>query len=38
MSTRIGPVSCLNFHPHRVVLAAGCVDSTVTAYASEHRR
>ncbi|XP_011498096.1 PREDICTED: regulatory-associated protein of mTOR isoform X1 [Ceratosolen solmsi marchali] len=38
MSTRIGPVSCLNFHPHRVVLAAGCIDSTVTAYSSEHRR
>ncbi|XP_023246408.1 regulatory-associated protein of mTOR isoform X2 [Copidosoma floridanum] len=38
MSTRIGPVSCLNFHPYRVMLATGCVDSTITAYASEHRR
>ncbi|XP_046483288.1 regulatory-associated protein of mTOR isoform X4 [Neodiprion pinetum] len=38
MGTRIGPVSCLNFHPYRVVLAAGCMDSSVSVYASEPRR
>ncbi|KAK2586076.1 hypothetical protein KPH14_008365 [Odynerus spinipes] len=38
MGTRISPVSCLSFHPYRVILAAGCVDSTITAYASESRR
>ncbi|KZC07312.1 Regulatory-associated protein of mTOR [Dufourea novaeangliae] len=38
MATRISPVSCLSFHPYRVVLAAGCVDNTITAYASESRR
>ncbi|XP_078048119.1 regulatory associated protein of MTOR complex 1 isoform X1 [Augochlora pura] len=38
MATRISPVSCLNFHPYRAVLAAGCVDNTITAYASESRR
>ncbi|KAK9301643.1 hypothetical protein QLX08_006065 [Tetragonisca angustula] len=38
MATRISPVSCLSFHPYRVILAAGCVDSTITAYASEPRR
>ncbi|KAJ8681855.1 hypothetical protein QAD02_017647 [Eretmocerus hayati] len=38
MSKAIGPVNCLNFHPHRVVLAAGGIDNSVTAYASEHRR
>lgn len=38
MATRISPVSCLSFHPYRVILAAGCVDNTITAYASESRR
>ncbi|XP_076243064.1 regulatory associated protein of MTOR complex 1 isoform X2 [Calliopsis andreniformis] len=38
MATRISSVSCLSFHPYRVVLAAGCVDNTITAYASEQRR
>ncbi|XP_012271870.1 regulatory-associated protein of mTOR isoform X2 [Orussus abietinus] len=38
MGTRIGSVSCLNFHPHRVVLGAGCLDSSISAYASEPRR
>lgn len=38
MGTRIGPVGCLNFHPHRVILAAGCSDNSITAYASEPRR
>ncbi|XP_015588597.1 regulatory-associated protein of mTOR isoform X3 [Cephus cinctus] len=38
MGTRIGLVSCLNFHPHRVLLAAGCADCSISAYASEPRR
>ncbi|XP_012256997.1 regulatory-associated protein of mTOR isoform X2 [Athalia rosae] len=38
MGTRIGPVSCLRFHPHKVVLAAGCVDSSISVYSSEPRR
>lgn len=36
MGTRLSPVSCLNFHPHRVTMAAGFVDSTFTVY--EQRR
>ncbi|XP_012221005.1 regulatory-associated protein of mTOR isoform X2 [Linepithema humile] len=32
MGTRLSPVSCLNFHPHRVTMAAGFVDSTFTVY------
>ncbi|XP_071567767.1 regulatory-associated protein of mTOR isoform X2 [Temnothorax nylanderi] len=32
MGTRLSPVSCLNFHPYRVSLAAGFVDSTFTVY------
>lgn len=38
MNSRIGTVNCLNFHPHRVILGAGSVDGTITAYASEYRR
>ncbi|XP_063991237.1 regulatory-associated protein of mTOR isoform X1 [Diachasmimorpha longicaudata] len=38
MGTRIPPVGCLNFHPHRVILAAGCIDNSIAAYASEPRR
>lgn len=38
MGPRIGSVSCLSFHPYRVVLAAGCMDSYVSIYASEPRR
>ncbi|XP_033214111.1 regulatory-associated protein of mTOR isoform X2 [Belonocnema kinseyi] len=38
MGPRIGSVNCLSFHPHRVVLAAGCLDSSITAYACEPRR
>ncbi|XP_043280905.1 regulatory-associated protein of mTOR isoform X2 [Venturia canescens] len=38
MGTRIGPVGCLAFHPHRVILAAGCVDSSITVFAAEPRR
>lgn len=35
-SHRIGPVSCLSFHPHRPVLASGSSDSIVTVYPIEH--
>ncbi|KAK0077123.1 hypothetical protein PV325_004412 [Microctonus aethiopoides] len=38
MGTRIGPVGCLNFHPYRIILGAGCIDNSITAYASEPRR
>ncbi|XP_066593709.1 regulatory-associated protein of mTOR isoform X1 [Prorops nasuta] len=38
MGARISPVSCLTFHPYRVILASGCVDNTITAYTSETRR
>ncbi|BBN00072.1 regulatory associated protein of mTOR [Marchantia polymorpha subsp. ruderalis] len=32
---RIGPVSCLHFHPYSVLLAAGATDSIVSIYAGE---
>ncbi|CAH1154387.1 unnamed protein product [Phaedon cochleariae] len=35
MSHRIGPVSCLDCHPHRVALAAGTSDCCVNVYALE---
>ena len=31
-SQRIGPISCLTFHPHRALLASGSADSIVTLY------
>ena len=34
LGQRIGPVSCLQFHPHRPVLAAGATDSIVAIYSS----
>ena len=34
MGQRIGPVSCLAFHPHRPVFAAGATDSIVSVYSS----
>ena len=34
MGQRIGPVSCLAFHPHRAVFAAGATDSIVSVYSS----
>ena len=34
LGQRIGPVSCLEFHPHRPVLAAGATDSIVAIYSS----
>lgn len=38
MSHRIGPVSCLSFHPHKVALAAGTMDCSVTIYGMDNRR
>ncbi|KAL1512534.1 hypothetical protein ABEB36_002115 [Hypothenemus hampei] len=32
---KIGPVSCLNFHPHKVALAFGTVDCCVNVYTLE---
>ncbi|XP_063240592.1 LOW QUALITY PROTEIN: regulatory-associated protein of mTOR [Bacillus rossius redtenbacheri] len=37
MGSRIGAVSCLAFHPHRVCLAAGS-DSSLSVYAADPRR
>lgn len=33
LGQRIGPVSCLNFHPYNILLAAGALDTTVSVYA-----
>ncbi|VVC95483.1 unnamed protein product [Leptidea sinapis] len=38
MGSRIGPVSCLTFHPLRCALGVGSKDSTVSVYVSEARR
>lgn len=35
LGERIGPVSCLAFHPHRLFLAAGATDSVVAIYGSD---
>lgn len=32
LGTRIGPVSCLAFHPHQLLMAAGATDSIVSIY------
>nr|UBK23765.1 regulatory-associated protein of mTOR-like [Macrobrachium rosenbergii] len=37
MGTRIGPVSCLAFHPRRVLLAAGTTDSYISVYGLSRR-
>ena len=34
-SQRIGAISCLDFHPHRPLLATGSADSLVTMYPIE---
>jgi WD40 repeat protein len=34
LGQRIGPVSALAFHPHRLVLAAGATDSIVSVYSA----
>ncbi|XP_072974981.1 regulatory-associated protein of TOR 1 [Typha angustifolia] len=36
MGQRIGPVSCLTFHPYRVLLAAGAADACVSIYADDN--
>uniref|UniRef100_A0AB74UMX4 Regulatory associated protein of mTOR n=1 Tax=Euwallacea interjectus TaxID=321055 RepID=A0AB74UMX4_9CUCU len=40
MGQKIGPVNCLNFHPHKVALAAGTADCCVNVYSldSQARR
>ncbi|XXG39915.1 hypothetical protein AAC387_Pa01g0756 [Persea americana] len=35
MAQRIGSVSCLAFHPYRVLLAAGCADACVSIYVDD---
>jgi len=35
LGQKIGPVSALGFHPYKVLLAAGAVDSLVSIYAGE---
>ncbi|XP_028556354.1 regulatory-associated protein of TOR 1 isoform X2 [Dendrobium catenatum] len=36
MGQRIGSVSCLNFHPYRVLLAAGAADACVSIHADDN--
>ncbi|KAL3274396.1 hypothetical protein HHI36_015789 [Cryptolaemus montrouzieri] len=38
MGHRIGPINCLSFHPHKVVLATGTADCSVSVYCLEGRR
>ncbi|CAG9584299.1 unnamed protein product [Danaus chrysippus] len=38
MGARIGPVSCLAFHPLRCAMGVGSKDSTVSVYVTEARR
>mmetsp|Transcript_24182 Transcript_24182/g.37290 ORF Transcript_24182/g.37290 Transcript_24182/m.37290 type:complete len:88 (-) Transcript_24182:101-364(-) len=33
---RIGPVSCLEFHPHRLLLAAGATDEFTSIFRAEY--
>ncbi|CCI46966.1 unnamed protein product [Albugo candida] len=35
LGERIGPVSCLAFHPHRLYLAAGATDSVIAIYSGD---
>jgi len=35
---RFGPVGCLAFHPYKVILAAGSVDSTLTIFSVDPKR
>ena len=34
---RIGPVSCLEFHKHKLLLAAGATNSLVSIYEPKHK-
>ncbi|XP_057866862.1 regulatory-associated protein of TOR 1 isoform X1 [Cryptomeria japonica] len=36
LGQRIGPVSCLSFHPYNILLAAGATDAIVSIYAREN--
>eukprot|EP00249_Psilotum_nudum_P023321 c28829_g1_i1 orf=818-4927(+) len=36
LGQRIGPISCLHFHPYRVHLAAGATDSNVSIYSGDN--
>lgn len=36
MAQKIGPVSCLTFHPYQVLLAAGAADALVSIYADDN--
>lgn len=36
MAQRIGSVSCLTFHPYRVLLAAGAADACVSIHADDN--
>ena len=38
LGQHIGPVSCLNFHPYSMLLAAGHTDSIVSVYSGEVAR
>lgn len=38
MGYRVGSISSLTFHPHRVALATGTTDGTVNVYCLENRR
>jgi len=38
LGQRIGPVSCLSFHPYKMFLAAGATDSIVSIYTSDSSR
>ncbi|GLG94261.1 Regulatory-associated protein of mTOR [Gryllus bimaculatus] len=38
MGPRIGPVRCLAFHPHRVCLAAGSIDNSISVYSIDPKR
>jgi regulator-associated protein of mTOR len=36
LGQRIGPVSCLSFHPYNILLAAGATDGIVSVYSGEN--
>ncbi|XP_062167404.1 regulatory-associated protein of TOR 1 isoform X1 [Alnus glutinosa] len=36
MAPKIGPVSCLTFHPYQILLAAGAADACISIYADDN--
>jgi regulator-associated protein of mTOR len=38
MAQKIGSVSCLNFHPYQLLLAAGAADACVCIYSDENTK